>query len=158
MHPYKFALVGLTGLALAACADGAGQKESVGTLLGAAVGGLAGAQVGKGRGQLVATAAGTLLGAFIGKEIGKSLDRADQVALQQTMQQSLETAPVGTTSSWQNPDSGNSGTVTPANTFQHSDGSNCREFSQTVTVGGRTEEGYGTACRQPDGSWKIISS
>ena len=158
MHRYKFALVGLTGLALAACTDGAGQKESVGTLLGAAVGGLAGAQVGKGRGQLVATAAGTLLGAFIGKEIGKSLDRADRVALQQTTQQSLETAPVGTTSSWQNPDSGNSGTVTPANTFQNSDGTYCREFSQTVTVGGRTEEGYGTACRQPDGSWKIISS
>lgn len=158
MYQYKFALVGLTSLALAACADGAGQKESVGTLLGAAVGGLAGAQVGKGRGQLVATAAGTLLGAFIGKEVGKSLDRADQVALQQTMQQSLETAPVGTTSSWQNPDSGNSGTVTPANTFQDSNGTYCREFSQTVTVGGRTEEAYGTACRQQDGSWKIISS
>ena len=158
MHRYKFALVGLTSLALAACVDGAGQKESVGTLLGAVVGGLAGAQVGKGRGQLVATAAGSLLGAFIGKEIGKSLDRADHVALQQTMQQSLETAPGGTTSSWTNPDSGNSGTVTPANPFQNSDGTHCREFSQTVTVGGRTEEGYGTACRQPDGSWKIVSS
>ena len=158
MHRFKFAVVGVAAFALMACTDGAGQKESVGTLLGAAVGGLAGSQVGKGRGQLVGTAAGTLLGAFIGKEIGKSLDRADRVAIQQTMQQSLETAPTGATSTWQNPDSGNSGSITPTDTFSQSDGTNCREFSQTVTVGARTEEAYGTACRQPDGSWKIVSS
>ena len=33
----------------------------------------------------------------------------------------------------------------------------CREFQQTITVGGRTETAYGTACRQPDGDWKIVS-
>ena len=158
MHRLKIAALGVAAVALAACTDGAGQKESIGTLLGAAAGGLAGAQIGKGRGQLVATAAGALLGAFVGKEVGKSLDRADRVAMQQTVQQSLETAPMGTTSSWQNPDSGNSGTVTPSNTFQRGDGTYCREFSQTVTVGGRTEDAYGTACRQPDGSWKIVST
>jgi surface antigen len=26
-----------------------------------------------------------------------------------------------------------------------------------VTVGGRAEQAYGTACRQPDGSWQIVS-
>ena len=158
MHRFKFTIVGVAALALTACMDGTGQKQSIGTLLGAATGGLAGAQVGKGRGQLVATAAGTLLGALIGSEIGKSLDRADQLAMQQTLQQSLETAPRDTTSIWQNPDSGNSGSVTPRATYERSDGTPCREFSQTVTVGGRTEEAYGTACRQADGSWKIVTS
>ena len=158
MHGLKIAIIGGATFALVACTDGAGQKESIGTLLGAAAGGLAGAQVGSGKGQLLATAAGALLGAFVGNEVGKSLDRADKVAMGQTVQQSLETAPMGTTSSWQNPDSGNSGTVTPANTFQRSDGAYCREFSQTISVGGRTEEAYGTACRQPDGSWKIAST
>ncbi len=158
MQGLKTAIVGVAALALVACTDGAGQKESVGTLLGAVAGGVAGAQFGKGRGQLAATAAGALLGAFVGNEVGKSLDRADKVAMGQTVQQSLETAPMGTTSSWQNPDSGNSGTVTPANTFQRGDGTYCREFSQTISVGGRTEEAYGTACRQPDGSWKIVST
>jgi len=33
----------------------------------------------------------------------------------------------------------------------------CREFTQTVTVGGRLQSGYGTACMQPDGSWQIVS-
>lgn len=33
----------------------------------------------------------------------------------------------------------------------------CREYTQSFTVGGKTQNGYGTACREPDGSWKIIS-
>jgi triosephosphate isomerase len=33
----------------------------------------------------------------------------------------------------------------------------CREFQQTVTIGGRTEQAYGTACMQPDGAWEVIS-
>lgn len=34
---------------------------------------------------------------------------------------------------------------------------NCREFQQTVTVGGQPQQGYGTTCQQPDGSWQIVS-
>ena len=158
MHRFTFAIVGTAALALAACSEGAGQKQNLGALLGAVGGGIAGSHVGKGRGQLVATAAGTLLGAMIGSEIGKSLDRTDRLAMQRTVQDSLETAPRGTTSTWRNPDSGNMGTVTPRATYERSDGTPCREFTQTVTVGGRTEEAYGTACRQADGSWKIVAS
>ena len=40
--------------------------------------------------------------------------------------------------------------------FKNNNGRYCREFQQTVTIGGRTAEAYGTACRQPDGSWKIV--
>ncbi len=32
----------------------------------------------------------------------------------------------------------------------------CREFQHRITVGGKSENAYGTACRQPDGSWKIV--
>jgi hypothetical protein len=32
----------------------------------------------------------------------------------------------------------------------------CREFTQSVTIGGRVEHGYGTACMQPDGAWEIV--
>lgn len=35
-------------------------------------------------------------------------------------------------------------------------GNQCREFQQTVTIGGEIETAYGTACLQPDGSWKIV--
>ncbi len=159
MTVIRIAAVGLIVTMLAACQQQeAGNKQTLGTLLGAAAGGLAGTQVGKGRGQLVAVGVGTLLGAFLGNEIGRSLDNADRAAMSQTTQQSLEASPSGRATSWRNPDSGNSGTVTPQPAYKTSSGQYCREFQQTVTIGGRTEEAYGTACRQPDGTWKIVSS
>ncbi|MCC6597596.1 MAG: hypothetical protein IT559_02255 [Alphaproteobacteria bacterium] len=33
----------------------------------------------------------------------------------------------------------------------------CREYSKTISIGGRVQIGYGQACRQPDGAWEIIS-
>ena len=104
------------------------------------------------KGQLVGIAVGTLLGSLAGSEVGKSLDRADRMYLQKTTQRSLETVPSGKTSNWSNPDSGNSGTITPQRTYQKAEGTYCREFQQTISVGGRTEEAYGTACRQAGGA------
>ena len=69
----------------------------------------------------------------------------------------IENARTGETSTWKNPDSGHSGSITPTNTFQNANGQYCREYQQTINVGGQKEQGYGTACRQPDGSWKIVS-
>ncbi len=152
----KLALVAVIGLGLTACQD-AGTKQGVGSVLGGVGGAVAGAQFGSGKGQLAATAAGALLGALLGSEVGKSLDRADQAAMSQTTNRTLESAPTGQASSWRNPDSGNSGTVTPTRTYQRSGGEYCREYTQTVRVGGKTEEAYGTACRQPDGTWKTSS-
>src|ERR1700676_5296174 len=34
---------------------------------------------------------------------------------------------------------------------------NCREFQNTVIVGGVRQPAYGTTCQQPDGSWQIAS-
>lgn len=33
----------------------------------------------------------------------------------------------------------------------------CREYQRSVNVGGHLQESYGTACRQPDGAWKVVS-
>src|SRR5690606_22393280 len=142
---------------LAACSNDAGPKQTGGAVLGGIGGAVAGAQFGQGTGQLAAVAAGTLLGALVGSEVGSSLDKADRTALAHTTQTTLETAPSGTASTWRNPDSGNYGTVTPTNTYQTASGQYCREFTQTVNIGGRSEEAYGTACRQPDGTWKVVN-
>ncbi len=32
----------------------------------------------------------------------------------------------------------------------------CREYTRTVSISNRQEVAYGTACYQPDGSWKIV--
>ncbi len=37
-----------------------------------------------------------------------------------------------------------------------SDGTYCREFQQNLRIGGKEESGYGKACLQSDGTWKIV--
>lgn len=143
-------------LMLAGCAgNGPGPKQVIGGVLGAAGGGAAGAQFGSGDGQLLATGAGAVLGALIGSEVGKSLDRMDKMYMSRTTQKTLEKAPTGNTNGWRNPDSGNRGSITPTETYQTASGRYCREFQQTIVVGGESQKAYGTACRQPDGSWKV---
>lgn len=143
-------------LTTTACADlqDIGPKQGVGTLGGAAAGGLAGAQVGKGSGKLAMTALGALVGAFAGSSIGSSLDKADQLALEHSTVTALNTRTIGKPITWRNPRTGSRGTVTTTNQTMTADGY-CREYQQTVTVGGREEKAFGTACQQPDGSWKI---
>jgi surface antigen len=137
-----------------AMAGDTGPREVIGTLLGGALGGVAGAQFGKGRGKLVATGVGALAGAFIGRDIGRQLDRVSAAYHARTTQTALERAPTGRTSTWRNPDHNTRGSVTPVKTYR-SAGAPCREYQQTIVIGGKTHEAYGTACRQPDGSWKI---
>lgn len=151
-------VAGALVVSLAACETGQyGQKQTGGAVLGGIAGGLLGSQIGGGKGKLAATAAGAVLGVFLGSEIGKSLDKADKLYAQRTQQGALEANPAGQASSWSNPDSGNSGTVTPTKTYQTAQGQPCREYQQTVTIDGRTETAYGRACRQSDGAWKIAN-
>ncbi len=151
------AVTACMALAVAGCdtLQNAGTKQTVGTGAGAVLGGLAGSQVGGGSGRLWATGAGVLLGALIGSEVGASLDKADMMYAQRANKQA-HSSPIGESISWNNPETGNSGTVTPVRDGYSSAGRYCREYQQTIYVGGKQQEGYGTACQQPDGSWEII--
>lgn len=140
---------------LAGCADNMGQKQTGGALLGGIGGAVAGAQFGKGTGQIAATALGTLLGAYVGSSVGQSLDRADQAYAGQAEQQA-HAAPLGQSITWNNPDTGHSGTYTPVRDGYDQNGNYCREYQTTVQVGGERQQAYGTACRQPDGTWKVV--
>lgn len=141
-------------LMMSACSGTGGTKQTVGTVLGAAGGGLLGAQVGSGTGRLIAVGAGTLAGAWLGNEIGASLDKADRLHAQQATMRALETAPSGTSVTWNNPDSGNHGRVVPTRTYEMAGGP-CREYQTTIIVGGEPRQGVGRACRLQDGSWEI---
>ncbi len=126
-------------------------NENSGALIGAAVGGAAGHNFGSGTGKVLATFGGALVGAFVGSNIGAHLDRYDELQAQRA----LENTRTGQTTSWRNPDDGHKVTVQPTATFQNSSGRYCREFRSRVEVGYDIEEAYGTACRQPDGTWEI---
>ncbi|MDA5195110.1 RT0821/Lpp0805 family surface protein [Govanella unica] len=104
-----------------------------------------------------AIAIGALAGALIGGQIGRSMDAKDRQMYGGAQQQAFEYGRAGQPSYWRNPDSGNYGEVVPKAAYQRQN-QYCREFTQTIVVGGQKEQGYGTACRQPDGSWKIVNN
>lgn len=107
----------------------------------------------------LATVGGWLLAggtAALAKD-GLLLAGPDGMAMSDTVHHALEYNPSNQAAEWVNPDTGRSGAVIPVKTFETAQGQPCREFIAQITIGGRQEQGYGTACRQPDGSWQIVS-
>lgn len=149
-------MVSLFGLTACESLDGRGNKELIGAGSGAVIGGVLGSNVGNGKGQLIATGAGALVGAWLGSEVGRSLDRADRQYMEGAAYEA-QRAPVGDPISWSNPESGNSGQITPTRDGYSASGRYCREFQQTVFIGGREETAFGTACKQADGTWQIVN-
>ncbi|NNJ94719.1 MAG: glycine zipper 2TM domain-containing protein [Halobacteria archaeon] len=150
MHTRILILAGAITLALGTTAC---TNEQTGQVVGGILGGVAGHQVGSGSGQDVATVVGAIAGTFIGGAVGRSMDDTDRLKAGQSLEYNRTHEP----SHWQNPNTGNNYTMTPTRTYQTGNGQYCREYTTDVVVGGRRETAYGTACRQPDGSWKVVS-
>jgi len=145
------ALLILLSFALISCE---GHRTAVGGVGGAAAGGFLGHALGGGTAGIIG---GAIAGGLIGGAIGDRMDAADRRESERAAQQAFETAPSGQSTGWTNPDSGNHGTITPTRTFQTANNEYCREFQQTVVIGGEEEQAHGTACRQSDGSWRIVN-
>jgi len=47
--------------------------------------------------------------------------------------------------------------VSPVRTYGNPAGDYCWEFRETITIGGQPRQSYGTACRQPDGTWRMVN-
>lgn len=77
--------------------------------------------------------------------------------MQQNTQEALERSRTHVSGNWVNPDTGHSGTLTPTKTYQTAQNEYCREYLQTVVIGGEESRAYGTACREVDGNWKIVN-
>jgi len=137
-------------LSLAGCQNAS--QQDVGTVAGAVAGGLLGSTIGKGGGQLVAIGAGTLAGAYFGGKIGKHMDDEDRAR----MNQAMESNNAGQPAYWRNAKTGTNYKVTPTKNVKVGSNQYCREYRTTAEIGGKTEQMYGTACRQPDGSWKVV--
>ena len=133
---------------LMGCSSNYATKENVGTLTGA-TGGDVGSQIGGGKGQLAATAAGAIAGALVGGTVGKSMDEVDRMKANQA----LDSSRIGYTTSWRNPDTDDTYSITPTRTYETASGP-CRDFTTQAVIDGKREILYGTACRQSDGSWR----
>ncbi|NCX93578.1 MAG: glycine zipper 2TM domain-containing protein [Gammaproteobacteria bacterium] len=139
--------------------DGTYNKQDIGLVSGAVLGGLVGSRFGGGTGQLLATGAGAVVGAWAGSQIGKSMDQQDKM----NMQGALSNVDSNKTVAWNN-DQGVHYTFTPTTptvtdqTSVNGTKRYCREFIQTATIEGKQQQMYGKACRQEDGSWQVVDS
>ena len=127
-------------------------KAVLGSLGGAAAGAGIAAIAGASSGWIVAAG---LAGGLLGGAIGHHLDNKDKQMAAEAATRAFESNRTGQAAAWTNPDSGNSGSITPTHTYQAASGQYCREYRQDVVIGGEKQQAYGTACRQPDGSWQI---
>lgn len=128
-------------------------NQDVGTLTGGIAGGLLGSTIGQGDGQILAIAAGTLAGAYVGGAIGKNMDDTDRLKVARA----LENNAVGQPAYWRNARTGSHYRVVPVKNVTVGHNPYCREYRTIAEIGGRKREMYGTACHQPDGSWKAIN-
>ncbi|OGT51088.1 MAG: hypothetical protein A3E84_04540 [Gammaproteobacteria bacterium RIFCSPHIGHO2_12_FULL_42_13] len=141
-------LISMAAFEMVGCTEGNNTMGS--TAAGAIAGGVLGGTL------FHNTAAGAIggavLGGVIGNQIGQYMDRQDRA----NMQNAVSTVPVGQEAQWTNKE-GAQYTVRPVKNYSTSSHKYCREYQTTVTVNGETKKAYGKACRQPDGSWKIVS-
>ena len=127
-------------------------KQDMGVITGGVAGGLIGSTIGGGSGKVLAIAAGTIAGAVIGGAIGKNMDDTDKLKLNQA----LENNAIGKPAYWQNQNSGNTYRVIPVKNVTVQNNHYCREYRTVADIAGKKQQMYGTACRQPDGSWKAV--
>jgi surface antigen len=141
--------VGVVMIPLCSACATAGRQQT-GAVLGAGAGALAGTAISHGHagGAII----GGILGALLGSEMGRQMDAIDELKLSRSLESTPSYQPVN----WVNPDTGGAYTVTPTRTYTRESGLPCREFRMIGNVGSQSQELVGTACRQGDGSWKIV--
>jgi surface antigen len=160
VNKYSFLMMGIL---ISACSpttqyntsSNTGPKEQIGTLTGIIAGGAIANDLAHGsKNKGAYTVLGAFIGGVMGQNIGSQLDELDRQMAQSAYNRALEYNRTDRSTTWVNPDSGNSGSVTPTRTYKLA-GKYCREYTQEITIDGQKQTAYGTACRQPDGSWKL---
>ncbi len=153
----------LLGIVLAAAlgASGparAGDASVLGTAFGAITGGVLGNQIGQGSGRFLSTTLGVAIGGSVGNSIGQEIDRDNARSRYASPGYGYYAsedvfAPISYYSYTPNyvaPP------APPPTYIDQNAGTYCREFSQEIRIDGNPVESYGTACLQPDGTWRIV--
>ena len=141
----------------------AGSGFNGGSLLGAALGGFAGSHIGGGSGRLAATALGVFLGSAIGSSAGSRCRTVTSSRYSGSTPYYREVRPHSHSQPqryyYQAPVTR---VVSPAPRLQTviaapAEQTVCREYTAEAMIAGELQPIFGTACRQADGSWRIVS-
>lgn len=134
---------------------GCQSHQDTGAGIGAVAGGLIGSGFGRGRGRVAATLVGAVVGGIVGSELGRQMDRRDRELAKDAEYDALERGRSGRARVWRNERNGNYGEIVPSRPYRRGD-YDCRDYTHTVYIDGRPEVLRGTACREPDGTWRSV--
>jgi surface antigen len=148
-----FSAVAVVTISLAACSADGPNRADTGLGIGALTGGILGSTVGRGRGRVAATVVGAVIGGIVGSEIGRSLDERDRRLAIDAEYDALERGGSGQARIWRSDRDGTYGEIVPSRPYRRGE-YDCRDYTHTIYVSGRPEVMRGTACRNPDGTWR----
>ena len=146
----KAMAIGLGALLLAGCS---GKPDvSTGAIPGANAGKVVGSPLAAGAGE---APVGAVEGGLMGADVGRSLDDADRATALKAEYEALEYGRAGQPTVWQSSSGNNHGQISVGASYQVNR-LDCREYTHDVWIGGRLRVVKGTACREPDGVWRIV--
>jgi surface antigen len=131
--------------------EGTCNRKAIGALIGGAIGGVIGAQVGEGAGRNIAILVGAAAGTLIGSHVGRKMDEADRACVGEA----LEKAGDNRTVAWASGDGSTTYRVTPLARRPDTDPA-CRMFELQAATSSGSSTSNAQACRDPDGSWRVI--
>ena len=152
----RLPLIVILALPLAFAGCGPNNKQGTGTVLGAVAGGAAGAAIGGSKNRIGGLAIGAVVGGIVGNEIGRQMDERDRQIAAAAEYQALEYGQAGVATPWNNPSTQHRGQIVPGRPYSQG-AQHCRPYTHTIYIGGQPQTVRGTACRQQDGTWRIIS-
>jgi surface antigen len=146
-------LVALAGgvLLIAGCSAG-GPSVTTGAIPGANPQTVLESPVGVGSGE---PTVGAVEGGLMGAEVGQSLNDADRAIALKSEYEALEYGRAGVPTTWRGKSGDNRGEIRVGATYQVNR-LDCREYTHNVWIGGRPRVVKGTACREPDGVWRVV--
>jgi len=130
--------------------------DPAGILVGGLIGGLLGNSAGRGSNRTGATIAGVIVGGAVGAALTRSMDCEDRSYAYRTYYNGFNSGRPGNYQ-WRNPRNDNRGEFRVGGYYNDSYGFRCARFDQVTYIRGRAYRADGVACRQPDGSWAVVS-
>lgn len=154
---HRSIMVVLLAIGIAGCQTTSSSRRELGTLLSPGNGGFSDRSEPALPRSMPPVNTGTVVGGVAGSEIGRALDPADQQMATRAEFIALETVAAGGQHQWRGGRAAIEGSIAPGEPYQINR-SQCRDYTHTIIVDGRSRLWRGTACRQPGGSWRAINS
>ena len=130
--------------------------DPAGILVGGLIGGLLGNSAGRGGNRTGTTIAGVIVGGAVGAALTRNMGCEDRSYAYRTYYNGFNSGRPGSYQ-WRNPRNDNRGEFRIGRYYNDPYGFRCARFAQVTYIQGRAYRANGVACRQPNGSWAVVS-